>query len=107
MEYLPLGDLSRFIDDHGPLSESIAQAMMRQMLDALNYLHHLNIAHRDIKPDNILIDSVEPFIVKLSDFGLSKAADEQNKFVTFCGTLFYCAPEVFSNSKRPFGAPHR
>src|SRR5205814_6073652 len=52
--------------------------------------------HRDIKPDNILIASFDPLIVKLSDFGLSKCVNDEETFLkTFCGTLLYCAPEVY------------
>ncbi|KZF23697.1 Pkinase-domain-containing protein [Xylona heveae TC161] len=94
MEYVPCGDLSNFLAN-GPVPESLARSMSRQILSALDYLHSLKITHRDIKPDNILIASYTPFHVKLSDFGLSKAVHEETFLKTFCGTLLYCAPEVF------------
>ena len=97
MEYVPGGDLGRLIADHGALSETAAKTMMRQLLDALHYLHDMNITHRDVKPDNILVGSLDPFVVKLTDFGLSKMVDNEQTFLrTFCGTLLYCAPEVYS-----------
>ncbi|GIZ39997.1 hypothetical protein CKM354_000335500 [Cercospora kikuchii] len=98
MEYVPCGDLQQYIGRHGPVPEGMAKQMAHQVLDALDYLHKKNITHRDIKPDNILLKSTDSnnFIVKLSDFGLSKAINTSDTFLkTFCGTLLYCAPEVF------------
>ncbi|KAL1864070.1 hypothetical protein VTK73DRAFT_6178 [Phialemonium thermophilum] len=97
MEYVNGGDLGRLIGDRGCLSEEATKTMAAQLLDALAYLHSKNITHRDVKPDNILISSQQPFVVKLTDFGLSKMVDNQQTFLrTFCGTLLYCAPEVYS-----------
>ncbi|KAF2836542.1 Pkinase-domain-containing protein [Patellaria atrata CBS 101060] len=96
MEYVSCGDLQGYLHKHGVLTEEMAKLMARQILNALSYLHAKNITHRDIKPDNILISSYEPFTVKLSDFGLSKVVKNNDTFLkTFCGTLLYCAPEVF------------
>lgn len=97
MEYVPAGDLGTLISDNGPLREDIVQEMASQMLSALAYLHANNITHRDVKPDNILCQSYYPFCVKLTDFGLSKMVDTEQTFLkTFCGTLLYCAPEVYN-----------
>ena len=97
MEFVDGGDLGRLIADHGALSESATKTMARQLLDALGYLHEKSITHRDVKPDNILVSSLDPFVVKLTDFGLSKMIDNEQTFLrTFCGTLLYCAPEVYS-----------
>ena len=96
MEYVPYGELSKELRDNGPMAEEMVQTITRQVLHALEYLHRRNITHRDIKPDNILIASREPLIVKLSDFGLSKSVKNQETFLkTFCGTLLYCAPEIY------------
>ncbi|GAB7352685.1 hypothetical protein MBLNU459_g3046t1 [Dothideomycetes sp. NU459] len=98
MEYVPCGDLAQWLNTQGPLSESLGQTVAFQVLDALAYLHRKMITHRDIKPDNILIanDNPQQFTVKLSDFGLSKVVKNNETFLkTFCGTLLYCAPEVF------------
>lgn len=96
MEYVPCGELSSYMSQNGPMPEPLAKSVSRQMLNALDYLHKRKITHRDIKPDNILIASNDPFTVKLSDFGLSKVVNDTETFLkTFCGTLLYCAPEVY------------
>ncbi|KEF54322.1 CAMK protein kinase [Exophiala aquamarina CBS 119918] len=96
MEYVPYGELSQELRRLSKIPEHDAQQITRQMMHALGYLHRRNITHRDIKPDNILIASRSPLIVKLSDFGLSKCVTDQETFLkTFCGTLLYCAPEVY------------
>lgn len=97
MEYVPCGDLGKMIYDNGPLTEEFGKTLSIQLLSALGYLHANNITHRDVKPDNILINSYDPLEVKLTDFGLSKIIDSDQTFLrTFCGTLLYCAPEVYS-----------
>lgn len=96
MEYVRHGDLQLYLNQNGPMKEQQAKSMARQILSALSYLHRMKITHRDIKPDNILISDVDPFTVKISDFGLSKVVKHDETFLkTFCGTLLYCAPEVF------------
>jgi serine/threonine protein kinase len=95
MEYVPGGELSSYLQANGKLSEDTVKNITRQILHALQYLHKRKITHRDIKPDNILIASYNPMRVKLSDFGLSKVAQDETFLKTFCGTLLYCAPEVY------------
>ncbi|KKY16962.1 putative meiosis-specific serine threonine-protein kinase mek1 [Diplodia seriata] len=96
MEYVPYGNLSDLLSGGRAIAEYFVQRMACQILSCLAYLHSKRITHRDIKPDNILIASEEPFNVKLSDFGLSKVVTNNDTFLkTFCGTLLYCAPEVF------------
>ena len=98
MEYVPCGDLQQHLAAHGRLPEQLGEVMAKQVFEAMRYLHTKKITHRDIKPDNILIANNDPknFWVKLSDFGLSKVVKDNETFLkTFCGTLLYCAPEVF------------
>jgi serine/threonine protein kinase len=96
MEFARQGDLQAYLSQVGTVKEPVARSLAQQILSALAYLHRANITHRDIKPDNILISEIDPLTVKLSDFGLSKVVKHDETFLkTFCGTLLYCAPEVF------------
>ncbi|KAA8631895.1 hypothetical protein SMACR_04266 [Sordaria macrospora] len=98
MEFVAQGDLAKYIGAEGFLSEPDTKEIATQLVDALAYLHAMNITHRDVKPDNILMQSRDPLVVKLTDFGLSKMIDDHEATFlrTFCGTLLYCAPEVYA-----------
>ena len=67
------------------------------MVSAVSYLHSINILHRDIKDENIILD--QRFHVKLIDFGSAAFLREGVLFGTFCGTLEYCSPEVLQGNK--------
>ncbi|EAQ85497.1 hypothetical protein CHGG_09511 [Chaetomium globosum CBS 148.51] len=90
-EFVGRGNLQNLIFN-GPLTESATKTMAKQLLSALEYLHKMNITHCDVRPDNILIDSFDPFVVKLTNFGMPKTLDEQ----ILRGTFLYCAPELYS-----------
>ena len=74
MEYLGGGSLDRKIKDKGAMPESVALDFIRQISDALSYLHSQNILHFDIKPANVLLGKNGS--AKLIDFGISKHYDE-------------------------------
>jgi serine/threonine protein kinase len=59
-------------------------------------LHQCGITHRDLKPENILIESKtqDDFVIKITDFGLSKLANSSDLLFECCGTPAYVAPEV-------------
>ncbi|KAI5300317.1 hypothetical protein KEM55_008224, partial [Ascosphaera atra] len=103
MEFIPYGELATWLHEAKKLDESDVRTIGRQILHALHYLHSENVTHRDVKPENILISSMNPLRVKLGDFGLSKIVDVDAEggfaagtfLKTFCGTLLYCAPEVY------------
>jgi len=69
MEYMIGGDLSTLLQAHGTFPEEWVRIYMSEAITALAYLHSNGVIHRDIKPDNMLID--EHGHIKLTDFGLS------------------------------------
>ena len=92
MEYV-CGDLLSFIRKRNKLSESIAQIIFKQLIEGLKYIHKKNIIHRDIKLDNILIDTTNT--VKICDFGVSRKINKGEKIYERCGTPAYIAPEIY------------
>lgn len=74
MDYLSGGSLSDLVQRNGILAEATALGYIRQVADALSYIHARNINHLDIKPSNVLIDGNGNAVV--IDFGLSKRYDE-------------------------------
>ncbi|CCH59223.1 hypothetical protein TBLA_0B03840 [Henningerozyma blattae CBS 6284] len=96
MEFVSGGDLMDFVAAHGSVGEDAGREITRQILEAVAYMHEKGISHRDIKPDNILIEQDDPVLVKITDFGLAKVQGNGTFMKTFCGTLAYVAPEVIS-----------
>lgn len=104
MEYFSGDELFDVILARKYFSEDDAKPIFQQIVKALFYLHSLNIIHRDVKPENVLISqSPDPatgmVVAKLLDFGLSKNAGAGSAAKTFVGTPCYVAPEVEYTSK--------
>jgi eukaryotic-like serine/threonine-protein kinase len=76
-----------------PLTLPTRIRVMRELSDAVAFLHACGVVHRDLKPENVLLDDRDR--VKLSDFGTAKSIASQQS--TMAGTLSYHAPELLLN----------
>ncbi|TDG99630.1 hypothetical protein EPR50_G00196060 [Perca flavescens] len=95
------GDMLEIIlsSERGRLPERITRFLVTQILEALRYLHFKHIAHCDLKPENVLLASADPFPqVKLCDFGFARIIGEKSFRRSVVGTPAYLAPEVISSS---------
>jgi serine/threonine protein kinase len=81
-----------FIVGRTKLSEDVARKFFKQLVLVLEYCHGLNIAHRDLKAENMLLDS--NLNIKLIDFGLSNTFTPGILMKTPCGSPTYAAPEL-------------
>ncbi|XP_037595559.1 MAP kinase-activated protein kinase 3 isoform X4 [Cebus imitator] len=101
MECMEGGELFSRIQERGDqaFTEREAAEIMRDIGTAIQFLHSHNIAHRDVKPENLLYTSKEKdAVLKLTDFGFAKETT-QNALQTPCYTPYYVAPEVLGPEK--------
>jgi len=99
MEYAEGSTLEDILNQH-PISVRYALEIMIYILDALEYVSHYHIIHRDIKPTNIIIGKNSKSI-KLIDFGVGKSLEDQNNLTKtgqIVGTIYYMAPEQLQNA---------
>ncbi len=96
LELVEGGELFDRICEKEFYSESDARQCVRVVLEALCYLHRNDIAHRDVKPENLCcVDVLDDTAVKLVDFGLATRVGPSECKREFCGTGMYAPPEVF------------
>ncbi|KAI5922913.1 hypothetical protein F4810DRAFT_672015 [Camillea tinctor] len=91
-EYVNGGQMLDYIISHGKLKEKQARKFSRQIASALDYCHRNSIVHRDLKIENILISKTGD--IKIIDFGLSNLFAPRGHLKTFCGSLYFAAPEL-------------
>lgn len=91
------GDLYQYLRLHGGrLAEPQVRSVAAEVLLAIDYLHKCGFVYRDLKPENVLLDSAGH--VRLADFGLSKFLPPSSPLTaTICGTHTYAAPEMLSS----------
>ncbi|XP_041019064.1 CBL-interacting serine/threonine-protein kinase 21 [Juglans microcarpa x Juglans regia] len=95
MEYVPGGQLTDKLSYAKKLEEREARKLFQQLIDAVDYCHHKGVSHRDLKPDNLLLD--QKGNLKVSDFGLSALRKPGDILTTACGSPSYVAPELLMN----------
>ncbi|KAG7457849.1 hypothetical protein MATL_G00231490 [Megalops atlanticus] len=103
MEFVHGGDLFDAITESVKFSEHHASLMVKDVCEALAYIHGKNIVHRDLKPENLLVQRNPDgsSTLKLADFGLAMVVTEP--VFTVCGTPTYVAPEILS--EKGYGLP--
>ncbi|XP_029731951.1 death-associated protein kinase related isoform X6 [Aedes albopictus] len=95
MELVEGGELfDRVLDEKFILTEKACSIFMRQICDAIGYIHSNNIVHLDLKPENILCLTESGNRIKIIDFGLAREYDPDNKLQVLFGTPEFVAPEV-------------
>ncbi|XP_018024572.1 serine/threonine-protein kinase MARK2 isoform X2 [Hyalella azteca] len=97
MEYASGGEVFDYLVFHGRMKEKEARAKFRQIVSSVQYCHQKKIIHRDLKAENLLLDS--EMVIKIADFGFSNEFSPGNKLDTFCGSPPYAAPELFQGKK--------
>lgn len=93
LEYASGGEVFDYLVAHGRMKEKEARLKFRQIVSAVEYCHSLNIVHRDLKAENLLLDG--DMNIKIADFGFSNIYEKGKQLDTFCGSPPYAAPELF------------
>jgi serine/threonine protein kinase/Leucine-rich repeat (LRR) protein len=101
MEYIPGKTLQQFLEAHGPLDVTDTLRLSHQIASGLAAAHAKGLIHRDIKPSNILLEDGIQSKVKITDFGLARAADDASmtQSGTIAGTPMYMSPEQAHSSQ--------
>merc|ERR1719356_1745546 len=104
MELCEGGELYDRIQLRRAYAEPDAKVLVKNLLEAVSYIHSRGIMHRDLKPENILLASkVSHTEIKISDFGLARLSrDYPNRLPrshSICGSDFYLAPEVIKQEE--------
>ncbi|XP_035385339.1 cGMP-dependent protein kinase 2 [Electrophorus electricus] len=102
MEFCSGGEIWTKLKEAGRFDENTAVFVVACVVEAFVYLHKKSIMYRDLKPENLMLDSRG--YVKLVDFGFAKELKRGQKTYSFCGTPEYMAPEIIQNQGHDFAA---
>ncbi|TSL47544.1 cGMP-dependent protein kinase 1 [Bagarius yarrelli] len=102
MDFCSGGEIWTKLKEVRCFEENIAVFVAACVVEAYAYLHKKDIMYRDLKPENLMLDSRG--YVKLVDFGFAKKLRRGQKTYSFCGTPEYMAPEIIQNQGHDFAA---
>jgi len=98
-EYIEGGELFGELKRRKKFNEQDCSCVIRQILEALCYCHANNLVHKDLKPENIMVDKQGDINrIKIVDFGTAQTFDKDKKMTEKAGTPYYVAPEVLNQS---------
>ncbi len=97
MEYASSGEIFDYLVAHGRMKEKEARRIYRQIVSAIEYCHNLHVIHRDLKAENLLLDS--NMNVKSAESGCSNQFSPGQRLNTWCGSPPYAAPELFQGKE--------
>jgi len=97
MEYASGGEVLDYIVMHKSLSEKKARNLFRQIISGISHCHKNSIVHRDLKGENLLLDS--NLTIKVIDFGLSNKWSTASFLKTACGSPLYASPEIIEHKE--------
>lgn len=95
MDFVPHPNLYNYVRRHRRLPQDRALVIFWNILSTLEEMHAQGIAHRDLKPDNIMVDP-DTFNTTVLDFGLSMVIPASGLSDNFCGSPMYMSPEVLN-----------
>eukprot|EP00918_Siedleckia_nematoides_P097480 GHVU01213648.1.p1 GENE.GHVU01213648.1~~GHVU01213648.1.p1 ORF type:complete len:419 (+),score=60.57 GHVU01213648.1:23-1258(+) len=97
LEHCPCTDLFSFLESRGAFPMRLARHYFLQLMNGVSYIHDKSTSHRDIKPDNIMLDKW--LTLKIGDFGFARAGHQEKGFksilVTKLGTPEYRSPDIY------------
>ncbi|QFZ29815.1 putative serine threonine-kinase [Clavispora lusitaniae] len=101
LEYCEGNELYHYIYEQKRLDIDVCRHLFYQIVEAMRYVHSLNLCHRDLKLENILLADTKRTVVKLTDFGFVREFSPYKRtfLSTVCGTTAYMAPEVLKSEK--------
>jgi serine/threonine-protein kinase len=101
MDLVDSGSLRDRLVDCGTMDPSAAASLLAQVAAALARAHTLGVVHRDLKPDNILLDCVDGLTARLTDFGIARVLDAPGLTTpeALIGTPNYMAPELINGGR--------